>query len=790
MWITALDRKLYREVGRLKGQIITIALVVASGIVCFIALRGTYLSLDVSRTAYYDRYRFADVFARAERVPESIAPRLEQIAGVSTLQTRISEEVTLPLEGMARPAYARLLSLPASREPATNALHLREGRFPQRGREDEVVVLESFAHTHGLRPGHALPAVINGKLRKLLVVGVALSPEFVYSIRPGAIVDDPKRYAVLWMDRSVLAAAFELDGAFNDVTFRLEPGFDPTPVQVAVDRVLAPYGGDGAVARKHQLSNRILTQELGQLEVLSMMIPVLFLMVAAFLVNLVLGRLIRLQRPEIATLKAIGYSNWQVGRHFLGLVLVVLGPGVLLGVLGGFYLGSAVLNLYAEVFRFPDLGFRLSGALIASAVLTSSLFAVVGAVGAVWGAVKLAPAEAMQPPAPARYRKSIVERLGLGVLLGPSGMMVLREIQRRPLRTLFSAAGMAGAVALLILGRFGWDSITTYFESTFRREQRQDLTVAFSRPMPVRAVGQLRRMPGVVTAEGLRAAPIRIRYEHRSRDAIVMGLPEAATLRRLVARGGGREVEVPSDGVLVTKTLGDLLGLRVGDRPEVEIREGQRPTVRPLIVGFIDESIGLQVYAQADLLATLEGDLGAVSSVLLRVDEREMDRINRRLRESPHVIDVSEVTQDMRRMLDMNASVMNVWTAVSVLLATSVVFGVVYNNARIALAARSRDLASLRVLGFTRGEISLVLLSGLAVEVLIAIPLGLWGGTLWARQFMQTVDQETFRWQVFIAPTTYLLAVLVVLLASAASALWVRRSLDRLDLIAALKARE
>jgi putative ABC transport system permease protein len=517
---------------------------------------------------------------------------------------------------------------------------------------------------------------------------------------------------------------------------------------------------------------------------------VLFLGVAAVLVNLVLGRMIRLQRPEIATLKAIGYSNAEVGRHFLALVAVVLVPGILLGVLGGLGLGRVVLGLYADFFRFPDLRFRLGTELVASAIVTSSVFAVVGALGAVWSAVRLAPAEAMQPPAPARYRRSVVERFGFATLVGPSGMMVLREIQRRPLRTLLSSAGIAGAIALLILGRFGWDSITSYFEHTFRREQRQDLTVTFARPMPPRAVGQLGRMPGVVTAEGIRAVPIRIRSGHRMRDAVAMGLSEASTLRRLVALGGGQEVLVPADGVLVTKTLGELLGLKIGDRPEIDVREGARPTVRPVVIGFIDESIGLQVYARAGLLAALEGDLGAVSSVLLRVDEREIDRVNQRLRESPNVIDVSAVTEDMRRMLDMNSSVMNTWTAVSVLLAASVVFGVVYNNARIALTARSRDLASLRVLGLTRSEISFVLLSSLAIEVALAIPVGLWAGTAWARQFMKTVDQETFRWQVVIAPTTYLLAIAVVLLASAASALWVRRSLDRLDLIGVLKARE
>jgi putative ABC transport system permease protein len=561
-------------------------------------------------------------------------------------------------------------------------------------------------------------------------------------------------------------------------------------VLVAVDRILAPYGGNGAVTRKDQISNRILTQELSQLEVLSLMVPALFLAVAAFLVNLVLARLIRLQRPEIATLKAVGYSNWEVGRHFLALVAVVMVPGILVGVVGGFGLGRWVLGLYAEVFRFPDLHFRLGADVLTTAIVTSSVFAILGALGAVRSAIKLAPAQAMQPPAPARYRKSVIERLGLATVVGPSGMMVLREIQRRPMRTLLSSAGIAGAIALLILGRFGWDSLIAYFENTFRREQRQDLTVAFARPMPPRAVGQLRRMPGVVTAEGLRAVPIRIRSGHRMRDAVAMGLSEESTLRRLVARGGGRAVEVPADGVLVTKTLGELLELRIGDRPEIDVREGERRTVRPVVLGFIDESIGLQVYVRAGLLAALEGDLGAVSSVLLRVDEREMDRIDQRLRESPNIIDVSEVRADMRRMLDMNASVMNTWTAVSVLLAASVVFGVVYNNARIALAARSRDLASLRVLGLTRREISFVLLSSLAIEVVIAIPVGLWAGTAWARQFMKTVDQETFRWQVVIAPTTYLLAIAVVLLASAASALWVRRSLDRLDLISVLKARE
>jgi putative ABC transport system permease protein len=790
MATAALKLKLWRGMWRLKGQIATIALVLAGGIACFISLRGTYLSLEAARAAYYDRYRFADVFARVERAPEALLKKVEALASVSVVESRIAEEVTVPLEGLSRPAYGRLLSLPSGRAPGTNDLHLRSGRLPNRGREDEVVILEAFAEAHGLAAGARLPVVINGRLRDLRVVGVALSPEFVFAIRPGALADDPKRYAVLWMDRSALAEAFRLEGAFNDLTLRLQPGASERPVCFALDRILARYGGDGAVGRDGQLSNRILVQELSQLRALSGMVPVIFLGVAAFLINLVLARLVRLERPEIATLKAIGYSNREIAFHYLGLVIVVVVPGILVGLAGGFLLGRSVLGLYAKSFRFPDLTFDLSPALVLSAVVVTVLSAVGGALGAVRGAVKLPPAEAMRPPSPARYRRGLVERLGLSALFGPSGMMVAREIERRPFRTLLSSAGMAGAVALLILSRFGWDSITTYFEGTFRREQRQDLTVAFARPVDPRVVGQLARMPGVMTAEGLRAVPIRVRHEHRMRDSVLMGLADESTLRRLITRGGGKAVDVPPDGVVLTKTLGDILGLKVGDRPSIEVREGARRTARPVIAGFVDESIGLQIYGRADLVAALEGDTGAVSAVLLKIDREQIEAVESELRRSPHVIDVSDVFADMERLFDMNASIMNVWTAISVVLAACVVFGVVYNNARINLAARSRDLASLRVLGFSRREISAILLWGLAFEVLLALPVGVVLGRYWAEGFMSTVDQETFRWQVFVAPRTYFLSVAVATLAAVASAFWVRRSLDHLDLISVLKSRE
>ena len=789
-WLPALDRKLLRELWAMKGQVITIAVVLGSGVASFLMLRGVYVSLEASRDAYYERNRFADVFATVEHAPESLAARIEALPGVARVQTRVAEDVTLPIEGMPRPAYGRLLSLPASGESATNALHLLKGRLPARGPTFEVVVLEPFARAHGLEPGHRLPAILNGRLEALKVVGIALSPEFVYAIRPGSIADDPKRYTVLWMERTALAAAFDRAGAFNDVSLLLQPGASEAAVIAGLDRLLARYGSDGAYGRRDQRSNQILTRELDQLEGLATMIPLVFLGVATFLIRLVLGRLVTLQRQEIAMLKAVGYSNRRVGTHYLGLVVVVLVPAALLGVGLGRWLGGIVLALYAEVFNFPEFALQLDAGLIATGLSVSAAGALLGALVAVRAAVRLPPAEAMRPPSPARYRRGVLSRAGLDALPGPVGLMVLRESVRRPLRTVMSSLGIAGAVSLLVLARFGVDSLDRYFEGIFAREQRQDLTVTFNSPVSPRVVDELGRSPGVVAAEGLRAVPVRARHGPRARDAVLMGLEPNGTLQQLIDRGTGAAVPLPREGLLLSRKLGEVLGLEPGDLLRLELKEGERKTVQVEVAGFIDDTMGLRVYATAGQVAALVRDEGAVSQALVRVAPGRRGALEARLADSPRVLETTDLRAELQRTRDLNAKAFDVWMAVSVLLASVVILGVVYNNARIALTARSRELASLRVLGFKRSEVSRVLLGGLAVEVALAIPLGLALGRLWAQQFSRSFDQETFRFTAVVAPRTYLLATFVALVAAAVSAFWVRRSLDRLDLIAVLKTRE
>ncbi len=787
--VRAIDRKLLRDLGQMTGQVITIALVVACGIASYVATKGTYYSLLRARDGYYERNRFADVFAHLERAPASLRRRIEAIDGVARAELRVVQRVSVPIASMPEPAIAQLVSLPARGVPALGAISLREGRMFEPGRADEVVVLEAFARGHHLAIGDKLPVVIAGIRRELRIVGTALSPEFVFSIAPGEMTPDPRRFGVLWMDQSVVSAAFVMRGAFDDLLVRLQPGASEPAVIEALDRLLEPYGCRGAHGRDKQLSNNVLRGELAQLETLTTLLPTIFLCVAAFLINVVLSRLVQLQRPQIATLKAVGYGRRQVGLHYLKLVSVVVLGGSVLGVAVGAWLGGELTQLYTRYFHFPSLAFTLEPRLLILALGSSLLAAVAGALGAVRAVMRLPPAEAMRPEAPTSYRRGISERIGLPLLFGQAAQMVLREIERRPLRALLSSLGIAMSVAVLIAGRFGSDAVEWYMQVQFELSQREDMNVSFRRPLPERALRELAHLPGVRRTEGLRLVAVRYRAGPRSRESVLFGHPAHAKLRRVLDRDGSLETP-PEHGVLLTRTLAQILGVRIGDQIEIEVLEGQRGRHQVVVAGLADEVFGLFGHMQADSLARLLGSEPMISMALLSVDPDKREQLERALKARPEVLGVNRLDNLLQQFREQTAGQMRFTTLILTIFAAVIACGVIYNNARIALSTRSRDLASLRVLGFRRGEISAILLGELAIQVLVALVPGMWLGGVIAGQMMAHADPEMYRFPVVISARTYAFAALVTLVASLASALVVRRKLDRLDLIGVLKSRE
>lgn len=788
--LSALDRKLIRDLRGIRGQAIAIALVVGAGIALYVSMLSTFDSLDLTLRTYYDRYRFADVFVVLKRAPMSVAADLAAIPGVAQIETRVVADVTLDLQDLSEPATGRLISMPATGRPLLCDVFLREGRLIDPGHPDEVLASEGFAKTHGLGPGSTVTAVINGRRRVLRIVGLALSPEYIYPIRPGEIMPDETRFGVFWMERRALASAFSLDGAFNSVVLRLMRGASEPAVVAAVDRRLeSGYGGLGAITRANHPSHWYINNELVQLRDFGSVIPVIFLAVAAFLLNVVLSRIVSVQRPQTAALKALGYRNRDIAAHYLKMSLAIAAGGAIAGVAMGAWFGWGMTEMYTVFFHFPILVYRLDPSVVVMGVVIGLVAAMLGALSAVWRAASLPPAEAMRPEPPATFTRTWVERAGLGRFLTEPTRIILRSLQRHPGRVALSMLGIALGTGLMVVGTFALDSIDELTDVQFNVVQRFDTMVTFAEPASGAALHEIRRLPGVIDAEPFRAVPVRIRFGHRTRQAAITGVVESPRLSRVVD-ASMRVIDLPGAGLVLSDKLARLLGARRGDQVTVETLEGARKVYRVEVTDVVEEYMGLNVYMDLAALHRLMGEGETMSGAYLQVDSAEANALYARLKRTPRVAGVLLKTAAYESFQDTMASMMYQMLAVYIFFAGIIAFGVVYNNARISLSERNRELATLRVIGFSRAEISYILLGELGIVTLAAVPLGLVLGYGMAASIMSTLDTEMWRLPLVIRPATYAFSASVVVLATIVSALIVRRRLDRLDLVAVLKARE
>jgi putative ABC transport system permease protein len=789
MRVTPLNRKLLRDVWAMKGQASAIGLVIACGIAMFVMYLSNFGSLDRTRQAYYEHYRFADLFAATKRAPERLRERLRAIPGVTEAETRVVADVVLDVPGLDEPASGRLISVPATSRPRLNDLHLSEGRWVSESAADEVIASEAFAEANGFHVGDAVSAIVNGRRRRLTIVGVALSPEYVYSIRPGEIVPDARRFGVFWMERRALASAFDMEGAFNDVVLALGPEAVEGAVIAELDRLLEPYGSRGATPRALQFSNWTLESELTQLRTFGFLVPAIFLLVAAFVLNIALTRALALQRPQLAALKALGYTNAELAWHYVKWALIIALGGALVGIVGGAWMGTGMIQLYNQYFRFPTLYFQLAPGVVVGALFVALGAAALGAATSVRRAVRIPPAEAMRPEPPARFRRSLIEAAALQRRLPTALRMVFRNLERHPARALSSIIGIAMAAAIFQFGVGFVDAMEQLIETQFSIAERQDVTLTFVEPASPEVRHAVSRLPGVLLAEPQRVVPARLRAGPRQRTLAITGVPVDAELRRIVDLQGD-VMTLPAGGVVLSEVLAHVLDVGPGDAIRAEVLEGRQPVLTLQVSGVVDDTFGISAFMALDELHRLMREAPVWSTAALLVDRGQEPALLARLKALPTVAGVAVkqvVIDNFRRTLAENMGLMLTF---NVGFAGIIAFGVVYNAARVSLSERSRELASLRVLGFTRGEISLILLGELAVLTLAALPVGAVVGAGLTAAMVESFKSEIYRFPLVVTPRVMALAALVVITAALVSGLVVRRRLDRLDLVGVLKIRE
>jgi len=788
MVIAPLRRKVLRDLRRLWAQALAIALVIAAGVATLILGNGAYASLSDTRDRYYAENRFADIFADVTRAPQALMQDAAAIDGVLEAEARIVKLGRPELAGMDEPASMLLVSLPGSGSGGLNRLHLRQGRLPDPQSAREVAISADFAAAHGLLPGAALTIVMNGKRRDFLVTGIALSPEFIYALGSGEMMPDPRRFGIAWMPRATLAAAFDLEGAFSNLVLRLAPGASADRVIADVDRLTARFGGSGATGRADQVSHAFLDAELRQLGAMVKVLPPIFLLVAAMLVHMTLSRLVALEREQIGLLKAIGYGPRAIAGHYLEFVLLIALIGIVIGFVAGTWLGAGLARLYARFFSFPFLVFARDPQIYGVAALITLGAATAGALQSVRSVLALPPAVAMAPPAPASYRRHLA---GMAARIGISQRlrMTIRHLWRWPVRTGTSILGVAMAVAILVASLWSFGSIDHMIDVTFSRAERHDVRITFVAPEPARAVQDARHLPGVMAVEPFRSASARLSKGTRSKLLAIGGRPAVPNLSR-VLDPHLRPMGMPADGLVISEALAEALDARPGEVIRVAFLEGRRRTVDLPVSGISLGYVGLGAAMELSALNRALGEGALISGVSVLLDAAEARAFFAATRSAPNTgfLTVADLTvARFRATLAENITVM---ITVYVTLASIIAVGVVYNFSRIALSEQGRELASLRVLGFSRGEVAAVLLGELAVVVVLAQPLGWLIGYGIGLAMVAAFSSDLYRVPFVMGREVYATASVIVCLAAVVSALLMRGRINRLDLVSVLKTRE
>lgn len=785
----AIDKKLWRDLWQLRAQAFAITLVLACGVATYVMFLSTLDSLNLTRSTFYRDYRFADVFVSLERAPESIAQRIAAIPGVADVVTKVGGAVTVDIPDFPEPISGSIISVPDRGDIQLNELYLREGRKLDSGNNDEIVVSEGFAKAHDLHPGDRLNVIIKGIRKELRIVGTGMSPEYLSFVRPGSAFPDPKRQIVIWMARTPLGHAYDMHGAFNSVALRLHVGAQTQEVITRLDDLLKPYGGIGAISREDQPSYKYLSHEIKQFANLSNVFPGIFLAVAAFLLNVVITRLITTQREQIAVLKAFGYSNADVTQHYMQLVLVIVTIGTGLGILIGLWLGSVLAEIHVEFFRLPYLQFVLQPEVIINAVIVSVAAAMIGTVFAVRRAAQLHPAEAMRPEAPAIYRQSVLEYTWLKSWFSAPTRMILRHMERHRVQSALSITGIALACGIVMTGRFSQDSMMYMSDVQYKFSQRQDLLLIFTESTEYRSLYDLLKLPGVEHGEVLRSVPARLHNGHLNFRTSILGLEPGGQIVQF-QDVDLKPFRLPSAGIVLSDYLVNILDVKPGDWITVEILDGTGTRRQVKVAAFAKQYVGVTGYMAIQSLNRLLRKPHAIDGAMLSVDEREMPDLLKHLKKVPRIagsiVRQQEIT-NYRKTMDQT---MLFYTTITTIFAVVIAVGIVYNSARIMLTERSRELASLRVLGMKRSEISYILLGELAILILLSIPLGFLFGYGLCRYITSNLQTEIYRVPLVLQPDTYAFAALVVLVAATVSAFMVRRKLDELDLIAVLKTKE
>lgn len=791
--MNVLDRKLLREVRSSGALLLAIASIMAVGIMCFVYMRSTYHNLSLAKWRYYSQCRMADFWIELKKAPLSEVEELNKLPGITAIRPRIQFFATVDLDRVAAPLNGLVLSLPNLREPIINDIVIQSGGYFSETRDNEVIVNAAFARRHKIHPGQSIHLILNNRRQELLVVGTAISSEFVYLVAPGSIAPDPEHFGVFYLKRTFAEEVFDFGGATNQIVGQLDPVHRGRPQEILrrIETKLAPYGVATSYALNTQASNRFLSDEIRGLGLFSTIMPIVFLSVAALVLNVLMVRLIDQQRVVIGTFKALGYADARIFMHYTKFALALGLASGLIGLGLGYLMANFVISMYRMFYEFPDLENRIFPGTYAGGLGVALGCALLGSLQAARAALRLSPAEAMRPKPPVQGGAIWLERLPwLWRRLSFGWRLVLRNVFRNPLRTSVGIFATAMGAGLLVTGLILSSAINYLIGFQFQLVTRSDVDLRFKDERGLGALLEARRLPGVDRAEPTFDMSCTFINGPHSRRGAISGLMPGGrlTIPRDVE---GRPIRIPTTGLAMSRKLATLLNVSAGDMISILPTKGLREELLVLVAELSDSYIGLAVYADLQYLSRLMGEEFVVNGAQLAIEPgaNVQATLFRELKQLPAIQSVN-ARADVIKNLEFIVATQRIFIGFLIVFSGTIFFSSLLNSSLIGLAERRREVATLRVLGYTEWQVGgLFLRESLVINslgTLVGLPLGYSLAYALSRMY----DTEMFRFPLVSPPKVwYGTVVMAVLFALVAHAV-VQRTINRLDWLDASKTKE
>jgi putative ABC transport system permease protein len=792
--VNALNKKLWRTILKTRGQFLAVVVVVMLGLSVYISMVNSYYNLEYTQRVYYQDNNFADYYFHVVTAPQEIIKQIEAVPGVAMAAGRIQKDVPVIKENNQR-ATARVTSYPLPLEDGINLVQLSSGRlfekYPQGG-GSEILVDPAYAGANNLAYNDTVTIVSGGRQAPLTVVGTASGPEFIYPIEDiSSMIPDPTTFGIIMIPHNQAQQVLDMPGQINQVLLKLVPGTDEEKVAREVKAILEPYGNLADYGREKQLSHAILQGELDQLQTTSRSLPLIFLLVAAFIQFIIVSRMVKAQRLQIGVMKALGYDNRQIILHYTGYAISVATTGAFLGSLLGLLFASYFSQTYAYYFNLPDtisgIDFR---AILYGTLLSLGIGSIAGytATRSVTG---INPAESMRPEAPRSTGRIFLESWPwLWHRLDASWRMGLRTITRNWIRFGVTMLGVVLAVGLLVVSLFFNDSIDYMLFRHYEQEQKYDFLVRFAAPVRESELLDISRLDGVLKVEPVLEIPVKMSHLGRSEDVLLLGLPREVTMKNLVGEDG-YPTAIPEEGILLDQKTADKLGVRTGDRITVETRMSLGPTHTStlMVAGINQQLISSGSFIEISGANRVLQENGVVSGAMLKVEPGKHHLVEAEMNEITGIASILSRQKELTNFMQ-NLDAMIYFTAVMIGFAGVLGFAIVYNASIISFTERKRDLAALRVIGYTTREVSGLLFKENAVQSLLGVLLGLPLGYAMARAYISAISSDLFTIPVVVYPQTYLFSALGGLIFIMAAHLFAVRGIKKLDLVEALKNKD